>query len=84
MITLDLKKQEDGTKRFYATGETKDFVCKNCGKYILAGFLCETDGSVFCETCQLGNDSEGKPLIKMSRCKHNLHHEHRHIKFYKS
>ncbi len=73
-INIRLKKDEFGIKRFFATGEDKDFKCSQCRKNISTGFMCENNEElILCEDCQ--NE------FKMIKCKHDKRGEHRHLLF---
>ena len=72
-MELELKKTERGAY-FNATGKEIEFICFKCGKSIKEGYQCENNEKItLCPKCQI--------IFPMSRCKHDVRNEHRHIKF---
>lgn len=57
-----------------AIGQDSEFICVKCGKQMNEGFICENDDKlILCQICQ--------DKFIMGKCKHDINHEHKHIKF---
>jgi len=70
-----------GRKQIIVKGDSEDFKCSFCKKFINEGFLCENtqfsqNQLILCQECQ--------DTFDMTRCTHDKEHTHRHIKWFKS
>jgi NAD-dependent SIR2 family protein deacetylase len=74
-MELELKEDPMMNRKFWkATGDKEEFKCSQCRKEIKEGYMCENDKKIIlCKDCQ--------DKFNMSRCKHNIIGEHKHIKW---